>query len=149
MYLFKLNFLFFVFLPIFLSAEFNIKINNLVEHKIYEDKIVYKITAQTKEINNKTLKKKFSILLKEKMISENIFYINGTFETKQMKIEFQKGYFLEGNFVMIDTNGFYKENKFKSEKTIYNSKQLDFENLFITIENKLYKKLKYSIFFEN
>lgn len=132
-----------------LFAEFNIKINNLVEYKIYEDEIVYKITAKTKEVNNKNLKKSFSILSKEKMISENIFYTNGLFETKQMKIEFQKGYFLEGYFVMIDTNGFYKENEFKSEKTIYKSKQLDFENLFITIENKLYKKLKYSIFFEN
>ena len=91
MHLFKLISL---FLPIFLFAEFNIKFNNIIEHKINNEKLIYRITAKTKEVNNKNLKKSFSILSKEKMISENIFYTNGLFETKQMKIEFQKGYFL-------------------------------------------------------
>lgn len=128
-----------------LFAEFNIKINNIVEHKINDEKLIYKITAQTKDINNQNLRKNFTFSTKEEVISRNIFYTNGIFEAKNIKIEFKKGYFLEGDFVMIDTAGFYKENEFQSKKTIFKYNSLDFEDVFIKLNDKQYKKLKYKI----
>lgn len=145
MFFFRINlFLFFIF-PTFLFAEFNIKFNNIIEHKINNEKLIYRITAKTKEVNNQNLKKDFIFVRKEEIISNNIFYTNGIFEAKNIKIEFKKGYFLEGDFVMIDTAGFYKENEFQSKKTIFKFNSLDFEDVFIKLNDKQYKKLKYKI----
>lgn len=135
----------FLFSFSFLNAQFNIEITDLIEYKMNDKNIVYKITAEKKITNNQDLKKTLLFINKEDIVSNNLYYINGIFESKDMKIEFKKAYFLEGNFIMIDTNGFYKENIFQSKKTIFKLTHLELENVIINIENKLYKKLKYII----
>lgn len=129
----------------FSYAQFNISIENLTEYKVLGENIVLKITAEKKVINNKDLKKILFFLNKEDIVSDKIYYENGTFESKDIKIKFKKGYFLENNFIMIDCAGKYKENSFQSKKTIFKYDKLEFENVFIMIENQEFKKLKYCV----
>ena len=126
------------------SDNFNIKINGVRENKINEKGLIYKITAQTKDLKFDKIKKNFFFFNKEEVISNSIYYTNGYFETKDLKIDFKKAYFLEGNFIMINTLGKYKDQEFKSFKSIFKYTRLDLENVFITIERKKYKKLKYT-----
>lgn len=145
-----MKFIFFFFLSFsFLYAQFNVEIIDLIEYKMNDKKLIYKITAEKKTINNQNLKNSFLFLNKENLISNNLYYSNGIFETKDMKIEFKKAYFLEGNFVMIDSLGNYKNTYFKSKKIIFNNDKLDFENVFINFENKESKKLKHTIYLNN
>ena len=135
----------FLFFPIFVFAKFNIQIQDVVEHKLDEKRVIFKISAQSKEMNYKNLEKTFLFFNKHQMVSNNIFYSNGFFETKDMKISFKKAYFLEGNFVMLDTQGIIENKKFQSKKSIYKYNKIDFENIFITIENKNFRKINYSL----
>lgn len=136
--------LFFIIIS-FSYAQFNVNIENLTEYKVLGENIVLKITAEKKVINNKDLKKILFFLNKEEIISNKMYYENGIFEAKDINIKFKKGYFLENNFIMIDCIGKYKENNFQSKKTIFKYDKLEFENVFIRIENQDFKKLKYSI----
>ena len=137
----------FLFLVIisFSYAQFNVSIENLTEYKVLGENVVLKITAEKKVINNKDLKKILFFLNKEEIISNKMYYENGIFEAKDINIKFKKGYFLENNFIMIDCIGKYKENDFQSKKTIFKYDKLEFENVFIMIENREFKKLKYFI----
>lgn len=137
--------LLFLIIISFSYAQFNVNIENLTEYKVLGENIVLKITAEKKVINNKDLKKILFFLNKEEIISNKMYYENGIFEAKDINIKFKKGYFLENNFIMIDCIGKYKENNFQSKKTIFKYDKLEFENVFIRIENQDFKKLKYSI----
>lgn len=123
----------------------SLSIENLTEYKISEQNVILKITAEKKIINNQDLKKVLFFVNKEEIVSNKIYYENGFFEAKDMQIEFKKGYFLEGVFIMIDSLEKYKESNFQSKKTIFKYDKLEFEDVFIKIENKEFKKLKYSI----
>lgn len=137
--------LLFLIIISFSYAQFNVNIENLTEYKVLGENIVLKITAEKKVINNKDLKKILFFLNKEEIISNKMYYEKGIFEAKDINIKFKKGYFLENNFIMIDCIGKYKENNFQSKKTIFKYDKLEFENVFIRIENQDFKKLKYSI----
>ena len=137
--------LFFFIFYNFSFAQLNMEIIDVIEYKINNENVVYKITAQSKIINVQNLKKSLFLLSKEDVVANNIFYTNGIFEAKDMKINFKKAYFLEGKFIMLDNIGNYKNSYFQSKKTIFTTEKLEFEDLFISIENKQYKKLKYNI----
>lgn len=74
---------------------------------------------------------------------ESIFYTNGTLKTKDLKIDFKKAYFLEGNFIMNNAKGKYNKKEFTSEKAIYKYSTIEFQNLYISENGKNSKKLKY------
>lgn len=133
-----------VFLTTNISASTKLKILGLEEYKISENKVLYKIEAESKNIDYQKLKK-FRIYNKEKVISNSSFYTNGNLSSKELNISFKKGYFLEGNFIMLDLHGFYKNNKFRAKKASYRSKDLFMKNVFISIDGKKYKKFKYSL----
>lgn len=133
-----------VFLTTNISASTKLKILGLEEYKISENKVLYKIEAESKNIDYQKLKK-FRIYNKEKVISNSSFYTNGNLSSKELNISFKKGYFLEGNFIMLDLHGFYKNNKFRAKKASYRSKDLFMKDVFISIDGKKYKKFKYSL----
>ena len=89
------------------------------------------------------------LLLVNMVQLKNIFYTNGIFETKDIKIIFKKAYFLESNFVMIDATGNYKNINFESKKVIFKYNKLEFEDSFIKLEEKQFKKLKYTLNIDN
>ncbi|UTJ05773.1 hypothetical protein [Arcobacter roscoffensis] len=128
--------------PLFLFAELKIVLNDIKEYKVTEDKIVYKISANSKNINPIKFNK-FRFFNKEKIVSNSSFYLNGKFSIEDTKIDFTKAYFLEGKFVMLNPKGIYKRTTFKAQKAIYFKNKLTFSNVYITIKNKRYRKIKY------
>ncbi len=112
------------------------------EKKLTTNGLKYKISASTKKINPTNIKK-ILILNKEKIMSESIFYTNGALKTKNLEIDFEKAYFLEGNFIMNNAKGKYNKKEFTSEKAIYKYSIIEFENLYISENGKNFKKLKY------
>lgn len=139
----------FFLLSIFSFAEFNMEISNVTECKLNSEKLIYRIIAEKKIVNNQNIKKDLLMFSKEEMVAKNIFYTNGIFETKDIKIIFKKAYFLESNFVMIDATGNYKNINFESKKVIFKYNKLEFEDSFIKLEEKQFKKLKYTLNIDN
>lgn len=131
---------------LFLFSSTKITFTNIEEQKINEKKVLYTILAQSKNLNIKKLKK-FRFYNKHDLISNSSFYENGIFKTKDLKVYFTRAYFLEGKFIMSNTKGKYKSKSFEAKKTTYSIKDISFENVFITLKNKKYKKLKYKILF--
>ena len=131
---------------LFLFSSTKITFSNISEQKINNKEVLYTILAQSKSQNIKKLKK-FRFYNKNDLISNSSFYENGIFKTKNLKVYFIKGYFLEGKFIMTKTKGQYKDRDFQAKKTIYSTKNISFEDVFISIKNKKYKKLKYKITF--
>lgn len=136
--------LLFLCFPFFLLAELKIVLNDIKEYKIAENKIVYKISANSKNINPIKFNK-FRFYNKEQIISNSSFYLRGKFSIKDTKIDFSKAYFLEGKFVMLNPKGTYKKSPFSAQKATYYKNKLTFSNVYITIENKRYRKIKYEV----
>jgi hypothetical protein len=122
----------------------SVVLEEVEEYKITKNKIEYKITANSKNINPKKLKK-FKFYNKEKVIAKSSYYLNGKLSTKYLKVNFQKGYFLEGNFIMLDLEGNYKKILFKAKRAVFTKNKLNFKNVFITLNGKKYRKIKYSL----
>lgn len=136
-----------LFLLLFSTALFSapsIKLNDIQEYKITKEKVLYRIDAKSKNISYKKLKK-FRFYNKEKLISNSSYYLNGEFNSENLNIKFRKAYFLEGKFIMLDVAGKYKNSPFKAKKAIYTKKDLKFKNVFITLNGKKYRKIKYSL----
>lgn len=140
--------IFFLLLSFSILNSRTINLYDIKEYKITEEKIVYKITAESKNINLKKLKK-FKFYNKEKVIAESSYYLNGNLSTKELEIDFSKGYFLEGNFIMYALIGRYKNIKFKAEKAIFTKKRLKLDKVFIISDDKKYRKIKYTLEINN
>lgn len=138
-----------LFLLLFTTTLFSntkITLENIQEYKITKEKTLYKISAKIKKIDYKK-QKKFKFYNKEKVISNSSYYLDGKFESGDLNMNFEKAYFLEGKFIMINTKGKYKNSPFKSKKAIYSRKDLLLKEVFITIEKRNYRKIKYKIVF--
>lgn len=139
----------FILKPLFLLLliSFNLHGNNLVfndisEYKINKTKLIYKIEAKTKKIDYKKLKK-FMFFNKRSLVSNSSYYLEGKFLTKDLNINFKKAYFLEGNFIMHDLKGVFKKKSFKAKSAKYTRDNLELKSIFITLEGKKYRKIKY------
>jgi hypothetical protein len=133
-----------IFSTTILSA-IKITLVDIEEHRITEKKTFYKITANSKNINLKKLKK-FRFYNKEKLISDSSYYLEGRFLTLDLDIKFEKAYFLEGRFIMIDVEGSYlTDTTFKAKKSIYDRKSLILKNVFISVGKRKYKKYNYKL----
>ena len=82
---------------------------------------------------------------KEKIIANSSYYLDGSFSKKDLNIKFKKAYFLEGNFIMLDAIGRYKNIKFKSKKINYYQNSLFFKEVFLFNKEKKFRKLKYEL----
>lgn len=127
-----------------LFSNTKITITGIKEYKITNEKILYLIVAESKNINLKKFKK-FRFYNKEKFMSNSYYYLNGKFSTSNLDIEFKKAYFLEGKFIMLDLKGIYKNSIFQAKKAIYNRKSVILKNTKINIGENKYKKYTYKI----
>lgn len=140
----KRIFLLLLFYPLFLFSSTSIKLDDIEEYKITENRVLYKIEAKSKNIHYKKFKK-FRFFNKEKIVSNSSYYLNGSFSSKDLEISFKKAYFLEGNFIMLESKGKYKTNPFKAKKAIFSRSDLFLKNVRIRLGNRNYKKFKYKI----
>lgn len=127
-------------------ADVKITLLDIEEYKLTEEKRLYKISAKSKNISYKKIKK-FRFFNKERFISNSSYYLDGKFESSGLHMTFEKAYFLEGKFIMLNTQGVYKTNPFEAQKAVYTRKDLSFKNILITIGKRKYKKIKYKIVF--
>jgi hypothetical protein len=139
---------FYLFLSSSLTFSSEIIFNGINEFKIDDKEIRYLIKAESKNIKADNIKN-FRFYNKQEIISNSSYYENGNFKTKYIDINFKKAYFLEGNFIMIDTKGIINNGDFNSEKVVYKFNSVDFKNVLITIDKTRFRKLRYTIHLEN
>lgn len=133
---------------LYASVDLNMNIQEVLEQRLNKNGLLYKITANSKTLNYQNLKKNLFFSNKERIVSKNLYYTNGLFETKDINIYFQKAYFFQGDFIMLNAKGLYKSSNFNAEKIIYKQNRLNFKNVFISLDGKKYRKLKYSLILE-
>lgn len=122
----------------------SIKLNNIQEYKITQEKTEYKIEAITKNISYKKLKK-FRFYNKDKIASNSSYYLDGNFSTKILNIDFKKAYYLEGKFIMLNLKGKYKDITFFAKKAIYFKDNLTLKNTNLRNGKKKYRKYTYKL----
>ncbi|MGA1933237.1 hypothetical protein ACH5BF_11080 [Arcobacter sp. YIC-464] len=141
-FFFKINFFIFLFLS-YLNAT-KIILSNVKEYKIDSQNIRYRIEAELKTIDYDKLKE-FRFYNKKEVLSNSSFYINGNYSKKDLFISFKKGYFLEGSLLLFEIEGNYKNIPFKAKEAKVSRNKIDFKRVFITLDKKRYRKIKYSL----
>lgn len=141
-FFFKINFFIFLFLS-YLNAT-KIILSNVKEYKIDSQNIRYRIEAELKTIDYDKLKE-FRFYNKKEVLSNSSFYINGNYSKKDLFITFKKGYFLEGSLLLFEIEGNYKNIPFKAKEAKVSRNKIDFKRVFITLDKKRYRKIKYSL----
>lgn len=138
----KLFFSFFFLLTSLFSTE--IVFNNIKEYKINKKNVLYTIESDIKKIDLKKLKR-FKFFNKEQVASKASFYENGVFQNKDMTLNFKKAYYLEGNFIMKNIRGDINKYKIEAKKATYTRKSIILERVFIYINNRRMRKIKFTI----
>ncbi len=82
---------------------------------------------------------------RKKVMSESMYYTNGTFYTKNVKVDFERAYFLEGSFYM--QNCFTKDGNdtVKSKSAKYDKSFIEYSGVKLKKNNKIYHKFKYRL----
>lgn len=119
-------------------------LTDIKEFKIDNQNVRYKIEAKSKTIDYDKLKK-FRFYNKRDIIANSSFYINGNYSKKDLFISFKKGYFLEGSLLLFEIEGNYKNIPFKAKEAKVSRNKIDFKRVFITLDKKRYRKIKYSL----
>ncbi len=126
-----------------LNAQ-DIVINDIQERKFTKLALSHIIKATSKTVDLKLLRK-INFFNRKNIIANSIYYQNGTFYKKNIKIDFEKAYFYEGIFYMQNCYGKYQDGFIKSKTASYYNNQIEFQNLILKKEKKLYHKFKYAI----
>ena len=125
-----------------MGAELTIE--KLTERKFTKSGLSYILKAESKTIDIKKLKK-INLFNRKKIISNAIYYTNGAFVKKNIKVNFAKGFFLEGDFYMQDCYSSSKDNYIKSKTAKYDGKKIIFYKVIMQKNKKTYHKFKYIV----
>jgi len=108
----------------------------------------YQIKAQKKILNYDKLKK-INFINKKKLLSQNIYYQNGYILKQNQKISFDKAYFLEGIFHMLNCKTIFQNSKINAKSCKINKNILQLKDLFLQKNHKTYRKVSYKINLNN
>ena len=111
------------------------------EYRINEAKVDFIIEAKTKKIDLERIKK-FKLYNKESLISSSSYYENGVILKKDLRLNFKKAYFLEGNFIMNDISGKIKDISLNGKKATLKKEEIVFDNVLIKQKDSKRKKIK-------
>ena len=136
----KLKFIFLI-VPFFLSAN-KLVLQNIQEREFSPNSLVYILNANRKIIKFEKLRH-FSLFNRKRIVSEAIYYENGTLHQKDISIDFKRAYFYEGNLYMHNCYATLKDGYIKSEDAIYQRTDIKFTKLVMKKKNKMYHKFKY------
>jgi len=117
-------------------------LHNLQEREFTRNGLLYVIKANKKIVNFKRLKK-IHFFNRKRLVSEAIYYQNGTLYQKHFKVDFEKAYFFEGDFYMQNCYATLQDGYIKSDFAIYKQNYVEFQKLVMKKENKIYHKFKY------
>jgi len=119
-------------------------INNLEEKLLTSSGLSYILKADKKTIDAKKLKK-LNFFNRKKIISNSLYYTNGDFSKKNIKVHFKKGYFLEGDFYMQDCFSSYNGAYIKSKQAKYKKSYIEFSGVVMKKNDKIYHKFRYRV----
>lgn len=111
------------------------------EYKINNEKVDFIIEAKIKKIDLQRIKK-FKLYNKESLISTSSYYEDGMILKKDLRLNFKKAYFLEGNFIMNDISGEIKDITLNGKKAVLKKEEIVFDNVLIKQHEIKRKKLK-------
>jgi len=104
----------------------------------------YIIRANQKTINIDKLKK-ISLFNRKKVLSDSIYYRDGTFNKCNIAVNFHKGYFFEGAFLMDNCFINYNGASIQATTVEFKEKYIDLRNVILKKNNKEFHKFKYRI----
>jgi hypothetical protein len=119
-------------------------IENLQEKKFDKNSLIYILKAKQKKIYPKRLKK-IHLFNRKKQMAKSVYYTNGTFYKKNIKVDFKKGYFLEGVFYMQDCFAHQKDSTIKAKEAKYKYPNIEFSKVLLKRKNKIFHKIRYKV----
>ena len=136
-----MKFFLLLLLPFFLYAN-ELVLQNLQEREFSQNALLYILKASKKTIKPQKLQK-FTLFNRKKIASEAMFYDNGTLFQKDIKVDFERAYFYEGDLYMQNCYSSLGDGYIKSDFAIYKKDYIEFKKLVMKKDNKIYHKFKY------
>ena len=104
----------------------------------------YILEADQKTIDT-TVLKKLNLFNRKKIVANSVYYTDGVFNKKNIKVTFKRGYFLEGVFYMKDCYSSNGKDYIKSKTAKYMGSFIEFSGVMMKKNNKQYRKYKYIV----
>jgi len=115
---------------------------DLKEREFSKNSLLYIIEAKKKFVDlNKV--RHFSFFNLHKKVAESIYYIDGTFHLNGINITFKKAYFFGGDFYMRECHATTKDSYIDAQSAIYKTTTIEFKQLILKKNNKIFHKIKY------
>jgi hypothetical protein len=117
---------------------------NIQEREFTNEGFLYLIKAEKKVIDYKKLRK-MNWFNRKKIVSEASNYHKGSLEDKNIKIDFVKGHFYEGDFYMEDCYCNYQNGYIKAKNAVYKKTFVEFRNLLLLQDGKKHHKFTHRV----
>ena len=114
------------------------------ERKFTLNGLSYLIKAKKKVIDYKKFRK-IRLFNRKHIASQVIYYNDGAFFQKDIKVDFKKGFFYEGDFHMEDCFSSLENGYIKSKSAIATKDYTEYKDVFLEKNNKKYRKFKYKV----
>ena len=124
-----------------------VTMHKIKERKYSTSSLIYFIDAKRKTINSQKLKK-FNLFNRKKIISESVFYDQGSFQTKDVTVAFERAYFYEGNFHMQGCYTEIQDGYIESKSAIYKKNEIEYKDVMMQKDAKKYRKFYYTLVVE-
>lgn len=118
--------------------------SNLSEKSFTTNGLAYIVQAETKIMDFEKLKK-LNLFDRKNTIAKSIYYTKGTFHKKNIKVDFLKAYFYEGDFYMQGCFSTDINSSIKAKTALYKGDYIEFKDLVLKKDGKIYHKFKYRV----
>ncbi len=117
--------------------------HNVKEHTYNSESLIYILHAEQKSINSKNLKK-INLFNAKEILSKSIFYEKGSLKTKELNVSFQRAFFYGGDLYMSGCYSLLKDGYIEAESAVYKKDVIEYKNLFMRKDGKLYRKFSFT-----
>lgn len=112
------------------------------EQVFTQNGLQYILQAKKKTIDYKKLGK-IRLFNSKNIVSQLLYYNQGVFHQKNLKISFEKAYFYEGNLYMQECYTQLEDGYIKAKTAIYRTKYIEYKDVSMEQSKKKYHKFKY------
>lgn len=119
--------------------------DDISERQFSLNGLSYKIKARKKVIDYKQLRK-IRFFNRKQIVSQALYYTDGSFYKKNLKVDFVKGFFYEGEFHMQDCYSDIENGYIKAESAIYKKDFVEYKNLMMQKDGMKYRKFVHTIY---
>lgn len=115
-----------------------------IEERLFTTSGLAYIIIANQKIFDLTKIKKIHLFNRKRIMSDSVFYKDGVFKIKNAEVSFEKGYFLDGEFIMINCSSNYNNSFIRSKMAKYKKTHIEFSGVVLKKDTKIYHKFKYS-----